>query len=189
MASDKDNSQEDDVSVGFDFAPIGLAVSTDRTVIDCNKIFCEMFDYKKSDLLGKSLAMLYPSLQEYTDIGQHGIKVMQNSGKYIDERIMKRSNGELFWCRVRGQALVLERPFEKCVWSFADLSSLRPIVNLTPRERQVASLLVEGLSSKEIARSLELSHRTIEIHRSNLLKKYKVRNTVELVSCLSGMPI
>jgi DNA-binding NarL/FixJ family response regulator len=53
--------------------------------------------------------------------------------------------------------------------------------SFTAREWQVFDLLVSGLSSKQIAYELEISSRTVEIHRANLLRKMGVRNTVSLI--------
>ena len=47
----------------------------------------------------------------------------------------------------------------------------RKINSLTPRERSVLDLVVAGQSSKEIARTLEVSHRTIDIHRLHVMEK------------------
>jgi len=55
------------------------------------------------------------------------------------------------------------------------------ILNLTPRERDVLNLVVKGHTSKQIADILCLSPRTIDHHRANLLKKFKMKNTVDLV--------
>lgn len=52
---------------------------------------------------------------------------------------------------------------------------------LTPRETQVCEYLCLGWTSKEIGIALKMSHRTAEDHRCNVLKKFKVRNAVELV--------
>jgi DNA-binding NarL/FixJ family response regulator len=51
---------------------------------------------------------------------------------------------------------------------------------LTQREQQVLEQVVRGASSKEIARTLNLSPRTVEIHRYNIFHKLGVRNAVEL---------
>ena len=51
---------------------------------------------------------------------------------------------------------------------------------LTAREHEIATLVVGGSSNKEIARDLEISPRTVEVHRSNIFKKLDVRNAVEL---------
>ena len=53
--------------------------------------------------------------------------------------------------------------------------------SLTPRERLVLAEIVMGLSSKEVGRSLDISPRTVEFHRANLLKKFGARNTAELL--------
>jgi DNA-binding CsgD family transcriptional regulator len=52
---------------------------------------------------------------------------------------------------------------------------------LTPRERATLAQIVQGASSKEAARALDISPRTVEFHRTNLLKKTGARNTVDLV--------
>lgn len=55
------------------------------------------------------------------------------------------------------------------------------MISLTPRERNVLGLVVKGRTSKQIADVLCLSPRTIDHHRANLLKKFKMKNTVDLV--------
>jgi DNA-binding NarL/FixJ family response regulator len=56
-----------------------------------------------------------------------------------------------------------------------------PYGRLTPREREVFHLIVEGLTTKEIARRLDISAKTAENHRARVLDKLDVRNTAELV--------
>jgi len=52
---------------------------------------------------------------------------------------------------------------------------------LTPRERQIVQLVAEGRSSKEISRSLNLSVKTVETHRANILHKLDLASVSELV--------
>ena len=59
-------------------------------------------------------------------------------------------------------------------------------VCLTPTERLVLAQVVEGHSSKEIARALDLSPRTIEFHRANLLRKWAAKNTAHLALKVLG---
>lgn len=56
-----------------------------------------------------------------------------------------------------------------------------PYGQLTAREREVFHLIVEGLTTKEIARKLDISAKTAENHRARVLDKIGVRNTAELV--------
>lgn len=55
------------------------------------------------------------------------------------------------------------------------------LARLTPRERQVMSLVAEGLSNKAIARQLDISPKTVEIHRSNVLSKMEVSSSNALI--------
>jgi DNA-binding NarL/FixJ family response regulator len=56
-----------------------------------------------------------------------------------------------------------------------------PYGALSTREREVFHMILEGLTSKEIARKLEISSKTAENHRSRILDKLGVRNSVELM--------
>lgn len=135
------------------------------------------------------LADFYPSRAEFERIGARVLSAMMVTGTYDDERIMRRRNGTLFWCRVRGRSLTPNHPFRHGVWSFADISDDRLVVELTPRERDVAILTCRGMSAKEIGLELNLSYRTVETHRARLLGKFQARKLAELVAKLSGMPL
>ncbi|GAA0713383.1 response regulator transcription factor [Dokdonella soli] len=56
-----------------------------------------------------------------------------------------------------------------------------PYGALSPREREAFHLIVDGLTTKEVARKLGISVKTAENHRSRILDKLGVRNTAELV--------
>lgn len=56
-----------------------------------------------------------------------------------------------------------------------------PYGALTPREREVFHLIIEGLTTKEIARQLDISTKTAENHRAHIIDKLDCKNTVELV--------
>ncbi|MNQ46420.1 Transcriptional regulatory protein DegU [compost metagenome] len=65
-------------------------------------------------------------------------------------------------------------------------TSLEPKQNLgeemmiTKREKEILTLLLSGKGNKEIAEALDISKRTAEVHRFNLMKKLKVKNLMEL---------
>lgn len=58
--------------------------------------------------------------------------------------------------------------------------------HLSEREIEVINLLKDGMSSKEIADSLNISYKTVEVHRHNILKKLKVKNTASLINFING---
>jgi two-component system, LuxR family, response regulator FixJ len=52
---------------------------------------------------------------------------------------------------------------------------------LSERERDVLAHVVRGLSSKAIAKELDISYRTVELHRSHIMEKLRVRSAAELI--------
>jgi DNA-binding NarL/FixJ family response regulator len=61
-----------------------------------------------------------------------------------------------------------------------------PNVNaLTEREIEIINLIKEGHSSKEIAAALNISLKTVEVHRHNVLKKLKLKNSASLVNFIN----
>ena len=52
---------------------------------------------------------------------------------------------------------------------------------LSPRERQVMDLVVAGETNKGVARHLDISERTVEIHRANVMRKMRARSLADLV--------
>ena len=61
--------------------------------------------------------------------------------------------------------------------------------HLTDREHQVLQLIVDGKSNKEIALELGISPKTVSVHRTNLMSKLDVQNTVELVRFATNHPL
>ncbi|WP_293575951.1 PAS and helix-turn-helix domain-containing protein [Phaeobacter sp.] len=175
--------------LAFDFAPVGIALLDRRVIQRCNRQFADTFGGDPDSYAGVPIAELYPSQEDFRRIGDRLQQEDAKSGHYNDERIMRRRCGTLFWCRVRGRSLTPKEPFRTGVWTFADISDDRPVVSLTPRERDVAILTCRGLSAKEIGAELNLSYRTIETHRAHLLEKFGARKLPELVAKLTGMPL
>lgn len=54
-------------------------------------------------------------------------------------------------------------------------------VSISPREQQILNLVANGLTSQEIADKLNISNRTVESHRYNIMQKLSVKNTAELI--------
>lgn len=182
-----------DYRAAFELAPVGLVLSRHRVMVDCNQAVAEMFRVPREALVGQSFQLLYPSAEEFERTGERIVLQLDRDGRYADDRIMKREPGnpagELFWCHVIGRALNRATPHEAGIWSFEDLSSRRPLPgsgrgHLTAREREVAALLTEGRTSKEIGRALGISPRTVDIYRARLLRKYGAGGTAELVTKL-----
>ena len=180
---------EIDYRLAFDLAPVGMVLSRNRTMVDCNQRLCDMFGATREQLIGQSFVLLYPSADEYERTGLRIAPILNANGVYADDRVMKRVGGRLqgetFWCHVTGRALNREAPHEAGIWTFEDLTTRKPVkAELTAREREVAAHLMDGLTSKAIGRALGISHRTVEIYRVKLMRKYQAGSAADLIQRL-----
>ncbi|MCW1404301.1 PAS and helix-turn-helix domain-containing protein [Novosphingobium sp. MW5] len=148
--------------LAFDNAPMGLTLTENRIIRSCSETFAQMFGYDKGRLIGQSLRPLGGTDQEFHQIRDIGLEPLRKSLPYTDERLMRRSDGARFWCRFRARALTPETPLARTVLSFALIENTTAGPQLTPREREVLLLLSKGRTSKEMARVLGLSPRTVE---------------------------
>jgi len=88
---------------------------------------------------------------------------------FRDQELIDRING----------ALKLDAQNRESVDRLADLTAREQ--SLTPREREVLVLVVDGKANKVIAIDLGLSERTVEIHRANVMEKMGARSVAHLV--------
>jgi PAS domain S-box-containing protein len=171
-----------DYRTAFELAPIGMVLSRNRLIVDCNARLLAVFGHIREQLVGQSFEVLYPSHDEFERTGVRIVASLDARGFYADDRVMKRASGELFWCHVSGRALDPSQPHAAGIWSFEDLSGHRTLgAELTAREREIAALLIDGLTSKQIGRKLSISPRTVDVYRARLMRKYSACTTPELV--------
>jgi PAS domain S-box-containing protein len=178
-----------DYRTAFELAPVGLVLSRRRQIIDCNSELLHIFHAEREQLIGQSFAVLYPTSDEFERTGERILARLDAHGRYSDERVMKRldgpGGGELFWCHVTGRSLDPSEPHAAGIWAFEDLSARRKLrVEFTPREREIAALLIEGLTSKLIGKRLGVSPRTVDVYRARLMRKVGASTTAELVKKL-----
>jgi len=168
--------------LAFAESPAPQAVCHARNFIECNHAFAHLFGYRREELVGQPSRVLYPSLADYHEIGRRCLNQLRHRCSYEDERFMQHRSREIFWTRSRGITLTPADPFALMVWHFERIASAAKTVHLTQREREISGYVVNGLSCKEIALRLGISHRTVELHRSRIMRKLDVKNTAEMVS-------
>jgi DNA-binding NarL/FixJ family response regulator len=114
-------------------------------------------------------------IREVLDAGAMGYVLKSDAGRILVQAI---------------EALLDERPFFTTkVARFVLDGYLRTSGNsapaeamaLSPRERHIVQLLAEGNNNKEVARNLNLSVKTVETHRSNIMRKMGFRSLADLV--------
>ncbi|TKV70777.1 LuxR family transcriptional regulator [Rhizobium sp. AU243] len=178
-----------DYRQAFEHSPVAQAIARNRIIMACNRKFSEVFRGTIADLVGQSFQSFYPTQSDFEETGQRVGPFLTADGRFIDDRVMRRMDGDLFWVRVRGLSYTPESSHAHTHWVFTEIAeverpgqSLRS--SLTSRERDVAAQLIEGKTGKEIARALDISPRTVDVYRSRLLRKYNVTNTEALIQKL-----
>ncbi len=180
---------EIDYRKAFEDSPVGQAIARNRVIAACNHSFASIFRGRIATLVGQTFEQFYPTQAHFETTGQRVGALLARDRVFADDRVMRRLDGDLFWVHVRGFTYTPEDPHRNTLWVFTELStrhdpapSLRS--SLTPRERDIAALLIEGKAGKEVARVLGISPRTVDIYKSRLLRKYNVTNTPDLVQRL-----
>jgi DNA-binding NarL/FixJ family response regulator len=132
-----------------------------------------------SKIIGISMHSQPAYAKKMLQIGAKGYVTKNSSKEEMITAIMEVHNGNKYICdeiKNNISELVLEE--NKNV----------PNVNaLTEREIQIINLIKEGQSSKEIAGSLNISLKTVEVHRHNILKKLKLKNSASLVNFINNI--
>lgn len=105
--------------------------------------------------------------------------VTKNSGREeMYEAILTVHNDKLYVCEeIRTQG------FDMSALPDNDLSYVE---SLTNKEIQISHCIRQGLRSKEIADKLNISIKTVEVHRHNILRKFHVKNSISLVNLLNS---
>jgi DNA-binding NarL/FixJ family response regulator len=116
-------------------------------------------------------------IREVLDAGARGFLLKSDAARDLISAVQAlRRDNTYFTSRVA--EMVLEgylKPPSKAV----PLAPLRS--RLTPREREVVQLIAEGKSTKEVAVALQLSVKTAETHRSNIMRKLELHSVSDLV--------
>ncbi len=105
-------------------------------------------------------------------MGASGYVTKNSSREEMFSAILEVSKGNKFVCS-EIKDLISEGAHEP--------ESLAAINTLTEREMDVINQIKQGHSSKEISRNLEISLKTVEVHRHNILKKLKLKNAASLI--------
>lgn len=106
--------------------------------------------------------------------GALGYVLKDSSVEVLVEAIKKVANGENYYSK-SASATIIDRLMNSP-------ESAKTDSVLSKREVSVLNEVAKGLTNNEIAKVLEISNRTVESHRRNMLKKLKLKNTVELLN-------
>ena len=108
--------------------------------------------------------------------GAMGYILKESAGEDVIKAIHMVNNGRMFLGETVSRLMVQDYVKTREIKDIDD-----PLARLSPREREILQLLVEGNSNSEIAEILYLSPKTIETYRSHLLKKLGISDLPGLV--------
>lgn len=131
-----------------------------------------------SKIIGVSMHSQPAYAKKMLQMGAKGYVTKNSSKEEMIKAILEVNSGNKYICeeiKNNISELILEEN--------KDL----PNVNaLTEREIQIINFIKEGHSSKEIAAQLSISLKTVEVHRHNILKKLKLKNSASLVNFINN---
>ncbi len=132
----------------------------------------------QSKIIGISMHTMPSYARRMIQLGAMGYVTKNSSKDELLEAIMEVSAGKKFICDEVKNILAQQE--------LGNDNSLPDINVLSNREIDIVKLIKEGLSSKEMADRLDLSLKTIEVHRYNILKKLNIKNTAQLINYINS---
>lgn len=130
-----------------------------------------------SNIIGVSMHTMPVYARKMMQLGAMGYVTKNSSKEEMISAIMEVSNGRKYVCD-EVKNILAEQELEN--------KNTQPDMNvLTQREVDIVQLIKDGFSSREIAEKLEISLKTGEVHRYNILKKLSLKNTAALVNFIN----
>jgi PAS domain S-box-containing protein len=166
----------------------------DNPIVECNDRFLELTGYDREEVIGRNCRFL---VGPGTDLAQRKLfrDAIEAQRPVIVELLNYRKDGTPFLNSVMiapihdsRNSLIgfvgsqVEVPTEVSAYVLEREGRARELVaRLSPRQKEVLSLLAEGKRTKQIAHELELSERTVKMHRAAMLKSLDVRTNAEAI--------
>ncbi len=129
-------------------------------------------------VIGVSIFNMPGYAKRMLQAGASGYVTKNSSVEELKKAILEVSNGKRYICDEVKNLLVME--------NFND-EDRNLIKDITRKELEVMELVRIGKSSKEIAVEMDISIKTVEVHRYNILRKLKLRNSAALVSYMHSV--
>jgi two-component system, NarL family, invasion response regulator UvrY len=129
-------------------------------------------------IIGVSVHRQPAYVKKMLQLGAKGYLTKNSSSQEMLTAIKEVMNDQIYICS-EIKEIISEQIFH-------NENSSREAETLSLREIEIIHLIKQGFSSKEIAVNLYVSVRTIEVHRRNILKKLKLKNTPSLINYINN---
>jgi len=131
-----------------------------------------------SKIIGISMHSMPAYARRMLQMGAMGYVTKNSSKDEMINAIVEVNNGKKYVCE-EVKNILAQQELEQ--------EGDHPDMNtLSRREIEIVQLIKEGLSSKEVAQRLDISLKTVEVHRYNILKKLNLKNTASLVNFINA---
>ncbi|HUN68982.1 MAG TPA: PAS domain S-box protein [Burkholderiales bacterium] len=144
----------------LDNATVGIAFARRRVYQRCNPRFEEMFGYAPGELVGKSSALLFATTEDFEAAGKAMYQKLATGQAYVSERLRKRKDGSLFWCKVVIKAVDPARPEEGTIAIYDDVTAEH-------QARESLEASHEALEASRDALERAVAQRTEELQAAN----------------------
>lgn len=174
-----------ETSSGEEAIQIAAQKTPDIILMDVNMSPVNGFDATKqiqkispeSKIIGVSMHTMPAYAKRMLQLGAMGYVTKNSSKEEMIAAIIEVSEGKKYICEEVKNILAQQELDETAAQG--DMN------NLSRREIDIIKLIKEGMSSKQIALELDISLKTVEVHRYNILKKLKLKNTAALVNFIN----
>lgn len=135
-----------------------------------------------SKIIGVSMHSQPAYVKKLLKLGAHGYVTKNSPQQEMYEAIVEVTKGNRYIC-AEVKTILSEQAFDEESGNGAN--------SLSGRELEIIKHIKDGMSSKEIAALLNISLKTVEVHRHNILKKLNLKNSAALVNYIneSGLVI
>jgi DNA-binding NarL/FixJ family response regulator len=138
--------------------------------IEATRQICEVSP--ETRVIGVTMHSQPAFAKKMLQFGASGYVTKNSSREEMISAILEVSKGNKFICE-EIKELIADAP--------DDQTNTSAVNTLTERELDVINLIRQGSSSKDISLKLEISIKTVEVHRHNILKKLKLKNAASLI--------
>jgi diguanylate cyclase (GGDEF)-like protein/PAS domain S-box-containing protein len=138
-------------------APVGILFTRRRLLAQANAQCAAIFGYALDELIGQPAMMLYPDEMAYAKLGSQAAGVLATGELFQTDYEMRRKDGSLVWCRLRGRAVYPQRPNDGTLWTIEDISDERRINQaLAGRTRELTAIFESQVMGLAIVRDGKL---------------------------------
>jgi len=132
----------------------------------------------ESQIIAVSMHTMPAYAKRMFQLGAMGYVTKNSSKEEMIKAIVEVDKGKKYICD-EVKTILAEQKLEENT----DVTNMN---NLSRRQLDIIKLIKEGLSSREISLQLEISLKTVEVHRYNILKKLKMKNTAALINFINA---